>query len=118
MTNLYIVRYLYKIIQLCTCFDNSRTHGSTVNSGIYAYLYMILNDHIANLWHFFEGAICLGRKAKAIASNYGSGMNDNMIMQYAVMIDFYTWMDDAVFSNLYIVANIGVRSEEHTSELQ
>src|SRR5215207_2564678 len=54
MSYFYIVGNLYQVVQLCTGFNNCRTHCGTIDRGVSANFNMIFHNHISYLWYLFE----------------------------------------------------------------
>src|SRR6185436_14116145 len=108
ISNFYIMCDLYQVIKLSTRSYDRRTDRCPVNSCISTDLYIIFNYHITNLRYFFKTAICLRCKTKAITSYYSTCMNNNIVPDQTVMINFYTGMNDRIISNFYIVTEINI----------
>src|SRR4030095_2154797 len=104
-----IVRELNQVIQLCSSFNDGRTHCCPVNASICANLHLILYQNVADLRHFFESSIGLWGKSKTITTDYGPCMNDHIISNLAIMIDLYTRVNNCVLSNSHIVSKISLR---------
>ncbi len=66
-TYLYVVGYLYQVVQLYTAAYVGRAHGCPVNSSIRAYFHIVFYYHIAYLRYFLVAAVFLRGKAEAIA---------------------------------------------------
>src|SRR5687768_5124661 len=70
---LYIMGYLYQVIEFGARFNERRTDGGAVDGGVSTNLHKIFHDYIANLRYFFKAAICLRRKTKSITAYNRTG---------------------------------------------
>src|ERR1700730_10560564 len=52
VSNFYVMRNLYKVIQFGTCMNDGGSYGGSVNRYVSTDLYICFKHHIANLWHF------------------------------------------------------------------
>src|SRR5690606_36757290 len=81
-----IVSDLDQIMQLNTLSDGCGAHRCAVYHSIGSYLYIIFDNHIANLRDFIVRHVIRRRKAKAIAYDYCSCMNDDVGSDDTVVI--------------------------------
>lgn len=77
---------MYQVINLGALANNSAVNGSTVDTGIVANLHIILQHYITGLQHLAVLAV-LGNIAKAVAADYGTGLQNNSVAQYTVLTD-------------------------------
>src|SRR5688500_10727248 len=109
ITYLFIMGYLYQVIEFGARFNERRSDGSAVNGGISADLYKIFHYYITNLRHFFKAAICLRRKTKSIASYNRTGMNGYVFANNTVVVNFCSGMYNGIVVDLYMIAQEYIR---------
>ena len=69
---------------------------------------MIFNNYISYLWYFLETSVCLRCKAKAIAADNRSGVNNDLLSYFAMMVYGYGRMDNGMVTNFNIITNKAV----------
>src|SRR5690606_13711732 len=96
--NLHIMSYLDQVVEFDTLSDKSAVaiKCCTVDYCIGTDDYIILDDHIAKLRNSLVRSIGLRRKAKAVTSNNSSRMNDAIISNAGVAVNFYARMQNCV----------------------
>ena len=108
MPDLHIMRYLDQVIQLGAAFNSSAAHSGAVNSGIGAYLHVILNEHLTQLGHFFKGTVLLGGKAEAVRAYHASRVYDHSFAQYGFVIYAGMRMNLAVVADGHVRSDVGI----------
>src|SRR5690606_21707343 len=106
LTDLHIVRYLDKVVELHPLADNGRPHGCPVHHRIPPNFYILLNDYISSLRDFLVGTVSLRRKAKSITSDDHSRRNNHVDTYHTVVIHCHTRKDNGVVSNGNVVSSI------------
>src|SRR5690606_27850445 len=98
LTDLHIVRYLDKVVQLHPLADNGRPHGCPVHHRIPPNLYIVLNDYISYLRDFLVGTVSLRRKANSITTDDNSRANIHVETYHTAEINSHTSKDNGVVS--------------------
>src|ERR1700678_1117497 len=106
MPDVYIMRYLDQVVQLCTLPDNGRPYRGAVDGGIHPDLYIILDHHIPDLRHFLERAVGLRGKTKTVSADDRSRVYGQMRADHKVVIDLYPGVKYGMITYPDIVANV------------
>lgn len=77
---------MYQVIDLGALANDSAVNCSTVDTGVIADFYIILQHYITGLQHLAVLAV-LGNIAKAVAADYRTGLQNNSVTQYTVLTD-------------------------------
>ena len=99
---------MYQIINLGALANNRAVHGSTVNAGVVANLYIILQHYITGLQHLAVLAV-LSNIAEAITADNRTGLQNNPVAQHAILTDGGIRIKSAILAHFYAFANISVR---------
>lgn len=99
---------MYQVINLGSLANDSAVNGSTVDTGIVANLYIILQHYITGLQHLAVLAI-LSNIAEAITADYRTGLQNNSVAQYTVLTDSGIRINSTILAHFYALADISMR---------
>src|SRR3569833_538615 len=102
------MRYLYQIIQLNSFEDDGGTHCGPVYCSICADLYVVLNNHIADLRYFIVSTIGVGSKTEAVAADYGARMDDRIVTDNTIEVNCHPWKKGHIITDSYVIPNISI----------
>ena len=78
LTQNIVVTQVYQVINLSSFANDGAICSSTVNTGIIANFYIIMQDNVASLQNFAVLTI-LSNVTKAIATNNSTSLQDNSV---------------------------------------
>ena len=111
---LHIVSYLTEVVNLGILAHTRFAHHGTVNSGIGTNLHIIFNNHIAYLWYFLVHTLCIRFKTESVSPDYGTCMENTILPDNAVIIDFCTGIQHGIIAYPNIIPHITLRIDLHT----
>lgn len=80
------------------------THGGTVYAGVGTDLNVVLDGDDADLWYFvILLCLCIGCKAKAVGTDYGTGVEHDIVAKTAVVVDGHVGIEQTVVAHLYVL---------------
>src|SRR5690606_27011461 len=83
---LYIMGYLYLIVEFYAPPENGRAQGRPIYGGAGAVLYVVLKDNVSCLWYFGVFPFIIGRKSKSIRDRKSTRLNSSHVkISYAVL---------------------------------
>ena len=103
----YVVGYLYEVVEFYTLTYDGRSHSGPVDGCIGSDLDMVFENDIPYLRYFHVRTVVRG-KSEPIGTDNGSCMYDAVIAYHAIVIYFYSRIDDSSHPYFYIVADIGL----------
>ena len=107
LTDHIIVAQMHQIIHLGPVADDGTAHRSPVNAGIAADLHIVAQDHVPGLLDLIMFSV-IRNKAKAIAADHTSRLEDIPIADDAVFPYDSLGINDAVAADLYVPPDIGM----------
>lgn len=99
---------MYQVIDLGALANDSAVNCSTVDTGVIADFYIILQHYITGLQHLAVLAV-LGNIAKAVAADYRTGLQNNSVTQYTVLTDSGIRINGTILAHFYALADISMR---------
>src|SRR6476659_6056413 len=98
---------MYRVVKFGAPSNDRIMAYAPVDSTTSADLDKIFNDNSSATWHFLipDFAVLFCVIIKGIAANYSARLYNDMITNDAIIHDGYVGMNDAMLSNLYMVAN-------------
>src|SRR5688572_1548593 len=87
-----------EVIHFCSLANNRIVTHTPVDCTVCANFNIAFYDHSSAAWHFFipDLPVFFTVVIKCITSDYSSGLNDDIVANYAVIHDTYIRMNDAI----------------------
>ena len=101
---------MHKIINLGTLAHDSAIHSCSIDTGVAANFYIVLQHNVAGLQHLAVLAV-LGDIAKAIATDYSTGLQNYSIAQHAILAHSGIRIQGTILANLHALTHIGMGIE-------
>ena len=103
--DLVVVADLHQIIYFTARADYGAAQCTPVYTGVGADFNIVVNNHIADLGHFYMPVIS-EFVAEAVGADNRSRMDDDIIPQNHIVVDYSVGINPAIFPNGYIFTQV------------
>ncbi len=107
LSNMHIMTYLHKIVELTAFPDDGLAESSAVDAGIGSDFDIIVDFHDTGLRNFDVPPVAK-LKSKSVRTDYSTAVNDGAISHRAAMHDGDARMQQAVIADTRILTDVGI----------
>ena len=104
---MHIVADLHQVINFGVGPNGGAGNFRAVYTGVGLDFHVRLYNHITDLRDFLVAAFVEG-KTKAVGTDFGAGLQNNKIFQNAVFADDHLRVNQAVFTDFYILPDVAL----------
>ncbi len=104
---------MHQIIQFHTFVNMCRAHSGAVDGGVGSDFHVVVDNHIAHLRNLLVMSVGLRGKTKAIRTKHRTCVEDTILANDRVAIQFHAWIQHRIVTNDTAIANIHLRIKFH-----